>query len=88
MNLATQSAIFFNIFVNPIALEKIGWKYYIFYACLILVITIVIYLTYPETCGHTLEQMARIFDGPDAVVTEPADSKESVKADNVHLEQP
>ena len=29
---STVLAIFFNTFINPIALEKIGWKYYIVFA--------------------------------------------------------
>jgi hypothetical protein len=68
MSIATQAAIFFNVFVNPIALESIAWKYYIVYACLLLVITVVVWFAYPETNGHSLEEMARIFDGDDAVV--------------------
>jgi hypothetical protein len=68
MSSATQLAVFFNIFVNPIALEHIAWKYYIIYACFLLVITAVVWFFYPETNGHSLEEMARIFDGNDAPV--------------------
>jgi hypothetical protein len=68
MSSATQLAVFFNIFVNPIALEHIAWKYYIIYAFLLLVITAVVWFFYPETNGHSLEEMARVFDGNDAPV--------------------
>lgn len=27
--MCVQAALFFNQYVNPIALEKLGWKYYI-----------------------------------------------------------
>lgn len=68
MNIATQGAVFFNIFVNPIALEAIAWKYYAIYCCILVVITVVVWFFYPETNGHTLEEMARLFDGDAADV--------------------
>lgn len=69
LNLATQLAVFFNIFVNPIALAAIGWKYYIVFVAVLFVIIITIYFFYPETKGHSLEEMAVIFDGENAAVT-------------------
>lgn len=61
-------AIFFNTFVNPIALERIGWKYYIVFIVILILLGLTVYFYYPETRGHTLEQMAVIFDGDDAEV--------------------
>ncbi|KAF5004880.1 hypothetical protein FDECE_8662 [Fusarium decemcellulare] len=63
----TVASIFFNSFVNAIALEAIGWKYYIVFIVLLALFLVVVYFTYPETRGHTLEQMAVIFDGEDSV---------------------
>lgn len=62
--LTTQLAVFFNVFVNPIALHAIAWKYYIVFAVFLVVITLTIYVYYPETRGHTLEEIAVVFDGP------------------------
>ncbi|PVH95557.1 general substrate transporter [Periconia macrospinosa] len=70
------SAIFFNTFVNPIALEAIGWKYYIVFVVVLIIFYITAYLFYPETRGHSLEQMAIIFDGADAAAMEPEQTKE------------
>ena len=67
---STQLAIFFNTFVNPIALNSIQWKYYVVYVVILVVITLVIYFTYPETNGHSLEEMVKVFDGADAQVPE------------------
>ncbi|KAF5246451.1 hypothetical protein FANTH_6823 [Fusarium anthophilum] len=55
----------FNMFVNPIALASIGWKYYIVYIVFLVAFLLLAYFYYPETRGHTLEQMASIFDGKD-----------------------
>ena len=81
--MSTQIAIFFNIFVNPIALAAIQWKYYIVFAVLLLIITATIYYFYPETRGHSLEEMARIFDGDDAAVPAEGAVVEKLRADSV-----
>jgi hypothetical protein len=70
VNVTTQLAVFFNIFVNPIALDSIAWKYYLVYVVILLVILANIWFFYPETNNHSLEEMARIFDGADAAVRE------------------
>ena len=67
---STQLAVFFNIFVNPIALDAIQWKYYVVYVALLVVITLTIFFFYPETNGHSLEEMVKVFDGADAKVPE------------------
>ncbi|KAJ4356258.1 uncharacterized protein N0V89_004289 [Didymosphaeria variabile] len=67
--MSTYVALFFNTFVNPIALDGIGWKYYVVFAVILLGITMTIWLYYPETKGHTLEEMAVVFDGADAAVS-------------------
>jgi hypothetical protein len=53
--ITTQLAIFFNIFVNPIALEAIQWKYYVVYCVILVFITVTVWFFYPETSGHSLE---------------------------------
>ncbi|KAH8659861.1 general substrate transporter [Xylariales sp. PMI_506] len=65
---ATILAIFFNTFVNPIALAAIGWRYYIVFVAVLCVMLVVVWFSYPETKGRTLEQIAVIFDGADAEV--------------------
>ncbi|KAL1606713.1 hypothetical protein SLS60_004120 [Paraconiothyrium brasiliense] len=67
--MSTYVALFFNTFVNPIALDAIGWKYYVVFAVLLLGITVTIWFFYPETKGHTLEEMTVVFDGADAAVS-------------------
>ncbi|CAF3498307.1 unnamed protein product [Fusarium graminearum] len=67
----------FNMFVNPIALGSIGWKYYFTYIIFLIAFLVIAYFFYPETKGRTLEQMAYIFDGEDAV-TEGVEDKPKV----------
>ena len=73
---STVLAIFFNTFVNSIALESIGWKYYIVFIVVLIAFGFTIYFFYPETRGYTLEQMAVIFDGEAAKVPSAAEIAE------------
>jgi MFS family permease len=65
MEFAMYIALFFNQYVNPIALENIHWRYYIFYCCFLFVEVIVIWFFYPETRYLPLEEITKIFDGDD-----------------------
>lgn len=78
MWISTATAVFFNIFVNPIALEAIDWKYYLLYVFILAGGGLVIYFTFPETRGHSLEEIARVFDGDDGYVP-----KEEKLADDI-----
>lgn len=64
--LAVRFAVFFNTYVNPIALDSIGWKYYIVYCIWILVEITTVYLIFPETKDRSLEELAFIFEGREA----------------------
>ena len=75
-SMTIYSALLFNLFVNPIALAAIAWKYYIVFICVLIVAMITIYFTYPETRGFTLEEMVIVFDGNDAHVSEIAEGNE------------
>ncbi|KAJ5106411.1 hypothetical protein N7456_003086 [Penicillium angulare] len=52
----------FNVFVTPIAMEAIGWKYYTVFVVMTLIYNVTVALLYPETRGYTLEEIAQIFD--------------------------
>lgn len=56
-------ASFFNNFVNPIAMSRIGWKYYIVWCCVLVTNFLTIYFFYPETKGLSLEEVSQLFDG-------------------------
>lgn len=85
-SVCTFLALLFNQFVNPIALASIAWKYYILYICLLVVILVTIYFTYPETRGYSLEEIAVVFDGEDAAVPRESEVLERVAAAKGQLE--
>ncbi|KAF7557080.1 hypothetical protein G7Z17_g909 [Cylindrodendrum hubeiense] len=49
--------------VNPIAMKNIQWKYYTVFCCLLALLLVLIWAFFPETKGHTLEEIAEVFEG-------------------------
>ncbi|KAH6668405.1 general substrate transporter [Halenospora varia] len=86
---SAASGSFFNIFVNPIALDAITWKYYIVYCVILVGVIAMIYFYYPEMRGYSLEEIARIFDGDSAAPhVDPIDLKcTEANSDSVKTEQ-
>lgn len=68
MFLCVDLALFFNQYVNPIALQSIRWRYYIVYCVWLAVELVVVYFFYIETRNTPLEEIAKHFDGDAAVV--------------------
>ncbi|KAM6516895.1 hypothetical protein FSOLCH5_007839 [Fusarium solani] len=54
---------FLNLYTAPLALEKIGWKYYAINGSWNFGILIVVYWLFVETKGRTLEEIDELFDG-------------------------
>lgn len=61
--LTIQVASIFGSYVNPIGLESIGWRFYIYYCVWVAAIFLIVYFFFVETAGPTLEELARVFDG-------------------------
>ena len=59
--LVQQIIQIYNGFVNPIAMDAIEWRYYIVYCCILAVELVVVYLTWVETSGRTLEEVVEVF---------------------------
>ncbi|SPO02438.1 related to hexose transporter protein [Cephalotrichum gorgonifer] len=57
-----KCGLFFSNNVNPYALNAIGWKYMAIYCGWIAFEFIIVFLLYPETHGHTLEELAFLFE--------------------------
>ncbi|KUJ10574.1 hexose transporter [Mollisia scopiformis] len=82
---AIYGSLVIAAFVNPIGLENIGWKYYIVFCCFLVVFLVVTYFLFPETKGHSLEEIAVIFDGEEATVDH--DAKDAIEDVTGHVER-
>ena len=67
MYICLYAALFFNQYVNPIALENLQWKYYIIYCCFLAFEVVILYVYVVETRYTPLEEIAKFFDGEDVV---------------------
>jgi len=54
---------FYNNYVNPIAMVAIIWKYYIVWICMLVVWIVKLCFVFPETSGHSLEEVDEVFGG-------------------------
>ncbi|KAF2260666.1 MFS transporter [Lojkania enalia] len=61
-------ALFFNTYVNPVALDHIEWKYYIVYCVWLAAELTFVYFFYIETKNTPLEEIAKHFDGDAALI--------------------
>ncbi|KAJ5652566.1 hypothetical protein N7507_009992 [Penicillium longicatenatum] len=61
-------SLWFNQYVNPIALQNIQWKYYIVYCVFLLFEIFVVWKYYIETKEIPLEEIVKKFDGDSAVL--------------------
>jgi len=73
-NFAISLSLIFNQYVNPIALDALGWKYYIVYVCVLAVEFTFLFFFIVETKNRTLEETSILFDGAEALeqITEQA----------------
>ena len=62
-------------YVNPIGLQKLQWRFYFVYIVILVIEVLCVYFLFIETKGPTLEEIAILFDGPDAAVVDEAQLK-------------
>lgn len=73
-------------FVNPIAMNNMGWKWYLLF-CVMLVISVVTnWLLLPETKGRSLEEITELFDGPTPDEVTPS-NKDNLQSEVSHVEE-
>lgn len=80
-NFLVQGTITGFNYLNPVALQNIGWKYYVVIDMIIVLEIALVYFTYPETSQITLEEVSIIFDGKKAVKNELLEKQEMNSAD-------
>lgn len=62
-----QSLLIVSQYANPVAIDNIGWKYWLFFLGMLVLFLAMVYFTYPETKGLTLEELARLFEDDETV---------------------
>jgi MFS family permease len=67
LNFCVTGALFFNQYINAIALDALAWKYYIVYCVFLGFEVFVIYSFLIETRYTPMEEIAKYFDGDSAV---------------------
>ncbi|KAL3294213.1 hexose transporter protein [Colletotrichum asianum] len=60
--LSSQVMLTVKQYVNPIALDRIGYYCFIFYLGMLFLGLALIYFTFPETKGYSLEELGMLFD--------------------------
>ncbi|OLN96113.1 Sugar transporter STL1-like protein 5 [Colletotrichum chlorophyti] len=61
---------FLVIMVTPVALNTIGWRYYIVYAVIAAAMPVAVYFFFPETTGRNLEEIDLLFrESPSVLAT-------------------
>jgi len=83
----TMAGLILGQFVNPIALESIGWRYYIVFCILLFIMIILVWFLFPETKGRTLEEIAELFDGPTSGMPSLSSVNSSAMESGVVVEQ-
>jgi hypothetical protein len=68
MFFCVDASLFFNSYVNPIALDKINWKYYIVYDVWLAFELVIVYFFWVETRNTPLEEIVKLFDGDNALL--------------------
>ncbi|KAF2649796.1 general substrate transporter [Lophiostoma macrostomum CBS 122681] len=61
--------------VTPVAIETIGWKYYLVFLIISAIIVPVVYFFYPETMGRSLEELEMLFSEGDSILGIVRDSR-------------
>ncbi|KAI6355452.1 hypothetical protein MCOR25_008173 [Pyricularia grisea] len=80
-------SVFFNTYVNSLALDSIRWRYYIVYCVWILVEIATVYFLFPETHGRTLEELSFMFEGKEAQARVISGVEKIVHADETRVEE-
>ncbi|KOC09023.1 putative MFS sugar transporter [Aspergillus flavus AF70] len=77
---------FIVVMITPVALDTIGYQYYIVYAAISACIPVSVYFFYPETMGRNLESLNQVFRDAPSVWHVVSMAKDLPKGDVSHLD--
>lgn len=82
-----QALLIVSQYANPIAIAAIGWKYWLFFLGMLVMFLAMVYFTFPETKGLTLEELAGLFENEETRSMEKVDGIEpEFAAERVYIE--
>jgi hypothetical protein len=67
---------------TPVAIETIGWKYYLVFLIISAIILPIVFLFYPETMGRSLEELEVMFSSGKSIT---GIVRDSLKPQNASL---
>jgi len=83
MNLVVNAVNVLNTYVPPIAIANSGWKFYILYIVWDAFGVVVIYFTFIETKGWSLEEIEGLFQSPHPVKKSLEKKQVTIREDGV-----
>ncbi|KAH7030730.1 general substrate transporter [Microdochium trichocladiopsis] len=87
LNFSVSLSLFFNQYINGIALDALHWKYYLCYVVFLAFEIGIIYFFIVETRYTPLEEIARYFDGDDAVDVREVANADVKEKGNIMVQQ-
>jgi len=85
LGIAQLAALVVSQYVNPIALNAIGWKFYFVYEVILIIEVIIIYFYFPEPAGTTLEEAAATLSGSTKAVEDLMQVREELSGGKAHV---
>lgn len=91
--LGINATSFISSYISPIGLQNIGWRYFIPQCVFNVIVIGIIYFTFVETKGLTLEEVAILFDGeesfedPDVKAVVESEKTQRHGSELVHVEE-
>lgn len=70
---------------NPVAMDRLGWRYYIVFCIIDALFFVCVYFLFPETKGKSLEEVAEVFERTNVGKLSDVDP-EKLKTEVIHEE--
>lgn len=86
LNFCVCAALFFNQYINAIALQALHWKYYLCYCAFLVFEVLVVYFLIVETRYTPMEEIAKYFDGDAVDVADIANAEMKERGILSHVE--
>jgi sugar porter (SP) family MFS transporter len=76
---------FITSYMSPVGIDRLGWRYYIPTCVWNVIMLLIVYFTWVETKGFTLEEIAVLFDGDNALADAPKEHADEKRKSTVSV---